>query len=102
MSKVSKSAHKASFVQRVQTARERRGMSQEEMAAALAVAKSPYAKYETRSLMPHHMVPTFLAITGASWEWLFTGIGKPPAIHEDAVRSGYATAADAGQRAKVS
>ena len=100
MSKVSKSAHKASFVQRTQIAREHRGMSQDEMAAALGTTKSPYAKYESRSYMPQHLIATFVAITGESFEWLHTGIGKAPPVHEDAIKNGYVAASDS-QKTKV-
>lgn len=44
--------------------RSRLGWTQERMARALGVEPSTYATYETRSTIPHELIPRFCAITG--------------------------------------
>lgn len=45
----------------------------EQMAIALGIPPSRYAKYETRTPMPHYLIPRFAAVTGESIEYVLTG-----------------------------
>jgi len=40
-------------------------MSQAEIARRLEISRATYARYETRTPLPHHLVPEFAAVTGA-------------------------------------
>lgn len=78
MARQAKSVYRQEFLQRTREARDTTGLSQGDFAKLLGLNKDIYAKYENRSLLPHDLTPTFVAVTGASYTWLFTGIGKPP------------------------
>jgi len=43
------------------------------MAELLGVRKDTYHRYETRTLMPHHMVELFCRLTDQELNWLVTG-----------------------------
>ena len=64
---------KADFIARVKATRERKFASAKEMATALGVGHEAYAKYESRSWLPHELVIKFALITGVSVEYLYTG-----------------------------
>lgn len=55
-------------------------MTQAEMAQALGIGSEAYRSYETRSLMPHHLVETFARITGIEIAELF-GDNSTPSLH---------------------
>lgn len=51
---------------RIQEARKQADLTQDEIAEKLGMKQWKYAKYETRSLMPHHLLARFCEITGAN------------------------------------
>ena len=62
----------AKFVERTRVARETAGYERpEDMAKVLAVPATTYKKYETRTCMPHHLIPRFCAIAGIGYQQLF-------------------------------
>ena len=73
MSRIGASAFKAVFIKRTATARERTGMSQDEMAVALGIGQGTYKNYETNRCLPHQHVATFCRISNIDIEWLYTG-----------------------------
>ncbi len=73
---------KAEFVHRVRLARETRGFSQREAAELLGIEQDKYKHYETRSFMPHELVPRFCLLCGVDVDWLFSGRGRAPALAE--------------------
>jgi hypothetical protein len=42
-----------------------------DMGRALGIKPDTYSKYELRSLLPHHLIPKFLELTGADYKHLF-------------------------------
>lgn len=82
MARQAKTAYRQDFLRRTREAREATGLARDDFAKLLGVPKEAYTKYETRSLLPHDLTAQFLLITGASYTWLFTGVGKPPARKE--------------------
>jgi hypothetical protein len=83
----SPAAYRAAFFKRVRTARELYTDSPQDMAKALGVPYGTYVRYETRTMLPHHLVPRFCQITGVSAEWLFYGPSAAralPAHHRSA------------------
>jgi DNA-binding XRE family transcriptional regulator len=80
MKNQAKSAYKAAFLGRVAAARLLRFETQDPAATAIGLAQDTYKQYETRSLMPHHLIPRFCAICGVSTEWLISGKGAGPAV----------------------
>jgi hypothetical protein len=79
MADESASAYKAGFLGRVKAARELRYSTQEEIAEVLGMPQPKYSKYETRSLMPHQLLPRFCKACGVTMEWLIAGKGAGPA-----------------------
>jgi hypothetical protein len=69
----SPAAYRAAFFKRVRTAREFYSDSPQEMAKALGIPYGTYVRYETRTMLPHHLIPRFCQITGVSADWLFHG-----------------------------
>lgn len=61
------------FIERVKSARVVSGKKPIEVAAALGVALDTYNRWETRALLPHHLVMPFCRITGADPVMLLTG-----------------------------
>lgn len=61
------------FIQRVRAARIVSGKRPVEVAAGLGVNLDTYNRWETRSLLPHHLVMDFCRITGADPVMLLTG-----------------------------
>ena len=43
------------------------------MADALGIPAGTYTRYETRTMMPHHLIPRFCQLTGVNADWLFFG-----------------------------
>lgn len=66
------------FVLRTRRARKTAGLTQDEMAEALGISKYTYPKYESRSPLPHYLVPRFLLLTGATADELFSTKKKTP------------------------
>lgn len=71
--KVTPAGYRAAFYKRVRTAREFYTEDYREMARALGIAEGTYYRYETRTMLPHHLIPRFCQITGVSADWLFHG-----------------------------
>lgn len=69
----SPAAYRAAFFKRVRTARELFSDSPQDMAHALGIPAGTYTRYETRTMLPHHLIPRFCQITGVTAEWLFYG-----------------------------
>lgn len=57
--------------------REAAGLTQEEFSKSLGVARDTYARYETRSLLPHHLVIPVCDLTGHDCYFLLTGRARP-------------------------
>jgi transcriptional regulator with XRE-family HTH domain len=59
----------AAVFTRMATARKKAGYTQRKMATALGIEdQSKYAKYESRTLMPHEYMARFAHLTGAKLE----------------------------------
>ncbi|WP_146090435.1 helix-turn-helix domain-containing protein [Rhodopseudomonas palustris] len=73
---------KSMFLARTKFAREASGKTQQEMADALGVEQSHYAKYETRSPLPHHLIVPFCTLCEITPAWLYsaaiTGAERKP------------------------
>jgi DNA-binding transcriptional regulator YiaG len=65
------------FCASVKRLRQQTMMSQAQMAAALGVSQHAYEKYETRTLMPHRLMPRFVAIVKVDNDYLRTGLRSP-------------------------
>jgi transcriptional regulator with XRE-family HTH domain len=70
--------YRNSFVARVREAREKANYLQTEIAELLGTTQPTYSKYEGRmnepsTLLPHHLIEKFCALTGVTIEWLITG-----------------------------
>lgn len=67
---------KQGFMNRTREARIARALKQWEIADALGMPQDKYKQYETRSLLPHHLIGRFCIICRIDPEWLVTGRGK--------------------------
>lgn len=65
--------YKSAFLRRVKIMREATRLSQAKMAEKLEITEKAYAKYEARSLMPHHLIPRFCSLTGFDVWFMLTG-----------------------------
>jgi DNA-binding transcriptional regulator YiaG len=74
----SESIYKQQFIKRVRQARDGRGLKQHEIAEVLQIDQGKYKQYETRSLLPHYLVPRFCTVCAVDIGWLFTGRGRAP------------------------
>lgn len=63
----------AALRRRLRELRERRGLTQEQMAVALGIQMDRYRKYETRSMIPAFYMQRVALICGTSVEYLVTG-----------------------------
>jgi hypothetical protein len=61
--KLSPAAYRAAFFRRVRTAREFYTEEPGLMAEALGIPAGTYTRYETRTMMPHHLIPRFCQLT---------------------------------------
>ena len=64
------------FTRRTRLLRESAGLSQPDVAGDLGIPLKTYQKYETRSCMPHHLIPNFLNIVAGSYSMLFGPQGR--------------------------
>ncbi len=69
----SPATYRAQFFERVRTARKLYTDHPPTMAHALGVDKGTYYRYETRLMLPHHLIPLFCEITGVPMDWLMKG-----------------------------
>lgn len=67
------SEFEAEFVARTQALRKTKFNSAKEMALALGIPQERYAKYETRTPMPHALIEPFALIVGVPVAYLITG-----------------------------
>lgn len=65
--------YRKAFVQRVRASRIQADKSPLEMAQLLGIPKDTYHRYETRTLLPHHLILKFCELTGQDLTWLVTG-----------------------------
>ena len=65
------------FIERTARLRVERGWTQEQMAAAIGIPHERYKKYETRSPMPHFLIPRFAQQVDREIEYLLTGRVTP-------------------------
>lgn len=68
--------YKRAFLLRTYSAREHRGINQETVANSLGISQPLYAKYETRTPLPHRYIWAFCTACSVTVEWLVTGQGK--------------------------
>ena len=67
--------YKREFRGRVKESRVASALKQWEIAEALGMTQDKYKQYETRSLLPHHLIGRFCVICHINPEWLITGRG---------------------------
>jgi DNA-binding XRE family transcriptional regulator len=77
--------YRNAFVQRVRAARNLAEKTPLEMAQLLDVPKDTYHRYETRTLLPHHLLEIFCKLTGQDLTWLITGKHHRPEPAGDSV-----------------
>jgi len=75
--------YRRAFVQRVRAARTLASKNPLEMAQLLGVPKDTYHRYETRTLLPHHLIELFCQLTGADLFWLVTGRLHRPSLQTE-------------------
>lgn len=63
------------FIARTTLARETAGYTQQEISTILGIPQTTYKWYETRSLLPHRLIPAFCVATRVGVDWLFMGKG---------------------------
>jgi hypothetical protein len=61
---------------RVKESRVAAKLKQWQIAEALGMTQDKYKQYETRSLLPHHLIGRFCVICHINPEWLITGHGQ--------------------------
>jgi transcriptional regulator with XRE-family HTH domain len=84
--------YKAAFIARVKAARVARNFKQWQLAEALGMPQDKYKQYESRSLLPHHLIGRFCLITHIDPEWLITGRGDKGLRPLELVEAGKTTA----------
>ncbi len=82
---------KEEFLARTAYARHNAGFTQASIAIEMGLAAeddskaaSAYQKYETRSPLPHHLIPSFCALTNVTIGWLYSG----PAVERPVEKRG--------------
>lgn len=78
-------AFNETFCRRVKEMREARARldkswTAEKMAGVLGVPTANYRKYETRTPLPHYLVPRFAAIMGVTISYVLTGKNEPSPV----------------------
>ena len=68
-----RTVYKDAFLQRVAEARVAAGFTQEELASVLDLDQGTYKTYETKTLMPHDLIPRFCIAVRVSTAWLLDG-----------------------------
>lgn len=64
---------KRGFLERTRMIRDSADYTQVSMATALGVDRETYKQYETRTPLPHDLIPRFLELTGHDPWFLLTG-----------------------------
>lgn len=65
-----KEAYRDEFVKRTKKVREDSGYSAPDIAVLLGIPYDLYRKYEKGTVMPHHLIPRFLAVTRGDCNYL--------------------------------
>jgi transcriptional regulator with XRE-family HTH domain len=71
MNKASPDPFDKRFADRVKAIREEMDWTQKDMAEILVIPLERYKKYETRSALPHRLIPVFCKVTGVPEAQLF-------------------------------
>ncbi len=66
-------AYAEAFIGRVRALRAASGLSAAEMARRLGVEDETYGAFETKTLLPHHLIPAFAALTGSTLRFVLAG-----------------------------
>lgn len=90
--------YRRAFFERIRAARVGASKSAAEMARLLEVPKDTYHRYETRTLLPHHLIELFCRLTGTEIEWLITGGRRSESLRDRADAPGNPGAAASGTR----
>jgi hypothetical protein len=80
--------YRSAFFRRVRTARELFSEDYKAMAHALGIPEGTYYRYETRTMLPHHLVPRFCQLTGINADWLFNGPSAARALSSPRAATG--------------
>lgn len=67
------SAFTKAFIARTRQLREARGLTQAEMGTAIGIPPDTYRKYETRTVLPIHLLERFSLVVGRDIEFIVTG-----------------------------
>jgi transcriptional regulator with XRE-family HTH domain len=78
---------KRAFIARVRRARRTTGWNQREMAEALDIPLKNYEAYESRTLLPHHLIWQFARIARVPLDYLYTGRLPPELARADPERA---------------
>lgn len=71
--RMSRTDYKRAFIGRVRASRKAAGLTQSEIGQALQIPQDRYKQYETRSYLPHDLIPGFCLACSIDPGWLFTG-----------------------------
>jgi len=71
-----KSTYKLEFIERVKAARTARGYTQQQISELLGIDQGKYKQYESRSYLPHDLMPRFCIACSVDPAWLITGKGR--------------------------
>ena len=69
---------KKAMIARTKAVRERLGITQAAFAGILEIPQDKYKQYETRTLLPHNLIPKFCFVGHVTIYWLLTGIKRDP------------------------
>lgn len=70
--------YRKAFCARLKAIREATGLSQKDFAKEyFGLERDKYAKYETRSLLPHHLISVLSDLTGHDTYFILTGKARP-------------------------
>ena len=75
--------YEAEFIERTRQARAEAGLTQQNVSDVLGIEQHMYQKYESRTPLPHRMIPRFCRLCRVSPSWLFYGGHKkmvPPSV----------------------
>ena len=85
MAKYKPQRYTEQFTQRTKMLREAAGYeSYKDMAKALGLSAPTYYHYETRTCLPHHLIPEFIRLTGSNYQVLFGAPTKKPSTKGNA------------------
>jgi len=78
MERMSEKEERSAFINRTKAAREARFPKQMDICRLLQIDQGTWKQYESRTPLPHRLIPRFIAACQVSYEWLLTGDGKGP------------------------